>query len=64
MYKISVPVMNGNVKRSNRERLLTEIRRFHAERIFLALDTYEMDQNKRIEVLKIFFPSKIISVMA
>lgn len=52
MYKISVPVMNGNVKRSNRERLLTEIRRFHAERIFLALDTYEMDQNKRIEVLK------------
>lgn len=52
MYKISVPVMNSNVKRSNRERLLKEIKRFNAERIFLALDTYEMDYDKRKEVLE------------
>lgn len=52
MYKISVPVMNSNVKRSDRERLLKEIRRFDTERIFLALDTYELDCRKRTEVLK------------
>ena len=51
MYKISVPVMNSNVKRSNRDKLLHEIKRFHAERVFLALDTYENDPVKRIEVL-------------
>lgn len=51
MYKISVPVMNQNVNRSNRERLLKEIKRFNAERIFLALDTYETDDKKRIKVL-------------
>ena len=52
MYKISVPVMNCNVKRSDRQRLLQELRRFNAERIFLALDTYENDKKKRIEFLK------------
>lgn len=52
MYKISVPIMNCNVKRSNREELLRQIKRFNAERIFLALDTYETDPVKRIEVLK------------
>lgn len=52
MYKISVPIMNSNVKRSNRDRLLHEIKRFHTERVFLALDTYENDPAKRIEVLK------------
>ena len=52
MHKISVPVMNYNVKRSDRKRLLQELRRFNAERIFLALDTYENDKKKRIESLK------------
>ena len=52
MHKISVPVMNYNVKRSDRKRLLQELRRFNAERIFLALDTYEIDKKKRIESLK------------
>lgn len=52
MYKISVPVMNGIVKRSGRERLLKEVKRFNAERIFLVLDTYEMDRQKRTAVLK------------
>ena len=52
MHKISVPVMNYNVKRSDRKRLLQELRRFNAERIFLALDTYENGKKKRIESLK------------
>ena len=52
MYKVSVPVINGIVKRSNRDRLLTEIKRFNAERVFLALDTYELDENKRAEVMR------------
>lgn len=51
MYKISVPVMNSNVKRGNRERLLTELKRFNAERVFLALDTYETDAKRRKEVM-------------
>ena len=51
MYKISVPVMNSVIKRSNRDKLLNELKRFNAERIFLALDTYETDAKKRAEVL-------------
>ena len=47
MYKISVPVMNANLKRCDRERILNELKRFDAERIFLALDTYELDAEKR-----------------
>lgn len=47
MYKISVPAMCSNVFRSDRERLLKEIKRFGAERIFLALDTYKLDPTER-----------------
>ena len=52
MYKISVPIMNCNVKRINRERLLEEIKRFGAERIFLVLDTYETAPEKRAFVME------------
>ena len=52
MYKISVPIMNRHVKRSGREKLLEELKRFDAERIFLALDTYETDNEKRTCILK------------
>lgn len=54
MYKISVPVMNSVVKRSDRDKLLHEIKRFNATRILLALDTYETDNAKRTEVLREF----------
>lgn len=47
MYKISVPVMNSNLKGNNREKTLQEIRKLGAERIFLALDSYELDAEKR-----------------
>ncbi len=49
MYKVSVPVMNGNLKRNGREETLREIKKFGAERIFLALDTYQLDSEKRRE---------------
>ena len=52
MYKISVPIMNSNVKRGGRERVLQELRRFDAERVFLALDRYEYDPEKRKAVMK------------
>ena len=47
MYKITVPLMNSNIKRNGRERTLEELRRFDAERVFLALDRYELDTDKR-----------------
>lgn len=39
--------MNANVKRADRERTLKELRRFDAERVFLALSCYETDVEKR-----------------
>ena len=47
MYKITVPLMNSNLKRNDRERTLEELRRFDAERVLLALDRYELDTYKR-----------------
>lgn len=47
MYKISVPVMNSTVTPENREAVLTELRRFDAERVFLAMDFYTLDKNKQ-----------------
>ena len=52
MYKISVPVINRIIKRSDRERTLEEIKRFDTERIFLAFGTYVMDEVKRKEALE------------
>lgn len=51
MYKISVPIMNCNLSRNGRDRTLAELKRFNAERVFLALDTYELDSAKRSETL-------------
>jgi len=47
MYKISVPVMNSNLERADIEKTLEEIKKFDAKRVFLALDTYELDEQKR-----------------
>ncbi len=47
MYKISVPIMNQNIKRNGRDLILKELKRLDTERVFLALDTYEMDEHKR-----------------
>ena len=47
MYKISVPVMNCNLKRQDRDKILNELRRLDAERVFLAFGQYETDVEKR-----------------
>lgn len=52
MYKVSVPIMNANVKRSDKFRLLEELKRFDAKRVFLALDKYELDKDNRMCVMK------------
>ena len=49
MYKISVPVMNSNVTKENRAEVLAELRRFDAERVFLAMDFYTLDEKKQKE---------------
>ena len=51
MYKISVPIMNANLKGNNREKTLQQLRRFDAERVFISLDCYELDEKKRKEAL-------------
>ena len=52
MYDISVPIMNMNIKRGDRERVLKELKRFNAKRVFLALDKYETDEVKKGFALK------------
>ena len=51
MYKISVPVMCRNINEENREAYLAEIKRFDAERVFLAIGSYQMDEIKRADAL-------------
>lgn len=52
MYKVSVPVMNCNLKRNGRGKTLTEIKKLDAERVFLALDTYELDVDRRKKAME------------
>lgn len=52
MYKISVPVSNTNLERNGRQQTLEELKRLDATRVFLAMDTYEMDAKKRAAVLE------------
>ena len=51
MYKISVPVICRNINEGNRDAYLAEIKRFDAERVFLAIGTYQRDEKKRAEVM-------------
>ena len=52
MYEISVPIMCSTIKRGNRERLVSELKRFGTKRVFVALDKYETDEAKRREVME------------
>lgn len=52
MYLISVPVMNGNLERNGRERTLEELKKFDAKRVFLSLDKYELNEEKRRRVME------------
>ncbi len=51
MYQISVPIMNSTLKRSNRDRMREELGRLDAARVFLALDRYETDPDRRRAVM-------------
>lgn len=44
--------MNSNVKRGGRDQLLLELKKLDAHRVILALDTYEMDPEKRAAVME------------
>ena len=50
MYKISVPVMNSNVNKNNRNDVLRELLRFNAERVFLAVECYEYTEEKQKDI--------------
>jgi len=51
MYKISVPIMNKNFERAGKEALVKKLKSLDAQRVFLALDTYETNSTKREKVL-------------
>ena len=44
--------MNCNLNALGREKILEQVRRFDAQRVFLALDQYEPDADKRREVMR------------
>ena len=52
MYKISVPVDSGTMARFGREETLTQIRRFDAERVFLSINCYVPDEERRKKELQ------------
>ena len=47
MYNISVPVNTEAIKEKDRERLLRELKKLDATRVFLTLGTYQLDKEKR-----------------
>ena len=52
MYKISVPVICNAVERQGREKILNKLRQLNAERVFLALGSYEGDPERRRELME------------
>lgn len=53
MYKLSVPVRNGMVKKAGKETILNLLKKMGAERVFLSIDTYDTDRAKRAEELSL-----------
>ncbi len=51
MYKISVPVDNGNLSDIGRENVLSELKKVGAERVFFAMHQYETDPARRSQML-------------
>lgn len=47
MYKISVPIMLSSCRRYSPEAMLAEVKKFDAQRVFLALGYYQLDPEKR-----------------
>lgn len=49
MYKISVPIMLRSCSQYTPEAMLAQVRKFDAQRVFLALGYYQLDPKKRQE---------------
>ena len=47
MYKISVPVKSITLRAEDKERIVSDLRKLDAERVFLTLGCYELDSDKR-----------------
>lgn len=47
MYKIAVPIMNHSYQRYGQEAMLEEVKKFDAQRVFLALGYYQLDPESR-----------------
>ena len=47
MYKISVPIVLRSCRRYTPEAMLAEVKKFDAQRVFLALGYYQLDPEKR-----------------
>lgn len=47
MYKVSVPLMNHNVKRMGRDKLVKELKTLDAQRVFLAISQYIISKEER-----------------
>ncbi|MBO5069282.1 MAG: hypothetical protein J6C37_02830 [Roseburia sp.] len=52
MYKISVPIMNQNIVRAGRDRLVERLEKMNVQRVFLALDAYIIDDKEREKSLQ------------
>ena len=46
-YSVSVPIYNAYIKEQGREELANELEKLDAKRVFIALDSYKLFQNKR-----------------
>ena len=51
MYTISVPIKCSNLNELGRDKILTQLKRFDATRVFLSLGCYESDEEKRQKAL-------------
>ena len=54
MYQISIPVKSQNFDRCGKERILCDLKKVGAKRVFLTLATYEPDPSKRNELMNTF----------
>ena len=52
MYKISMPAGNGAMMRYGPESTLKELKRFDAERVFISVGSYELNEEKRAKSFK------------
>ena len=51
MYKISVPIMLQTLPRYGADEYIKRLKKINAERVFLAADSYIIDEKKRKEML-------------